>query len=331
MMKKKVTELSEAEFKERSEKLRALQPKGKTPFIFIPAVCPICSKESTQRYFKTDAYDLGKKGLDLRPLEYKFKDPEFERFHPPLYYVWQCPHCCYCAEGKVFENPVEGVASSMNNFRKRWLDNYKNDPLFTKIITLLSSNEGEEQIYYSAIKKYLLAIYQFESINSIRDKDALTLARLGIHLSWLYQDLAESSQRASTKLLVDQLKYSIVMDWKEIPLDSESALKFSLKYYDITYYASTFLTQNKIDHQILQVIGRLNVVLENVVEGRNVFLKAITVANKYRQEFNDKLKSSSITPEMQEDLLQKCHKLDAFIVETQDLLYESKQLLKKGT
>lgn len=329
-MKKKLEELSEEEFKERNEKLRALQPKGKTPFIFIPAECPICTKESTQRYFKTDAYDLGKKGLDLRPLEYKFKEPEFERFHPPLYYVWLCPHCGYCAEGKVFENPVQEVASSMNNFRKRWLDNYKNDPVFSKMIRILSSGDDKEQVYFSAIKKYLLAIFQFESINSIRDKDALSLARLGIHLSWLYQDLAESSQRSSTKLLVDQLKYSIIMDWKDVPLDSESALRLSLKYYDITYFASSFLTQNKIDHNILQVIGRLNVVLGNVGEGRNVFLKAITVANKYKQEVTEELKSSSITPEKQEELLHRGNKLDTFIVETQDLLYESKQMLKKG-
>jgi len=329
-MKKKITDLSEEEFKARNEKLKALQPDEKTPFIFVPADCPICGEESTQRYFKSDAYDVGKKALDLRPLEYIFKDREFEVFHPPLFYVWQCPHCKFTAEEKCFENPVEEVVSSLNNFRKRWVENSQKDETFKKMISLLGGLAEGEQVYYQAIKEYLLAIYQFESIAAVRERDALTLARLGIHLAWLYQDLEESSQRASTKLLVDQLRYSIIHDWEDAPFDAESALKFALKYYDITFFASSFLTEKKIDHQILQVIGRLNVVLGNIGEGRKVFLKSIMVANAYKQEINEKLKAPNITKEMQEDLLPKGYKLDAFVVESQDLLYESKLMLKKG-
>lgn len=327
-MKKKIADLSEEEFKARNEKMKALQPDEKTPFIFVPAECPICGKESTQRYFKSDAYDVGKKALDLRPLSYTFKDKAFEVFHPPLFYVWMCPHCRFAAEAKCFEDPVAEIVSSMNNFRKRWLENYSNDEKFKKMITILGTLEEGEQVYYQAIKEYLLAIYQFESIVAVRERDALTLARLGLHLAWLYQDLEESSQRSSTKLLVDQLKYSIIHDWEDAPFDTESALKFALKYYDVTFFASKFLVEKKIDHQILQVIGRLNVILGNIPEGRKVFLKSIMVANAYKQEINEKLKSPNITKDMQEDLLPKGYKLDGFVVESQDLLYESKMMLK---
>lgn len=329
-MKKKITDLSDEEFKARNEKLKELQPDEKTPFIFVPAECPICGKESIQKYFKTDAFDVGKKALDLRPLSYSFKDKSFEAYHPPLFYVWECPHCKYAAEEKCFENPVAEVVSSLNNFRKRWLENYQTDEKFKKMISLLGGLAEGEQAYFQAIKQYLLAMYQFESIASVRERDALTLARLGMHLAWLYQDLEESSQRASTKLLIDQLKYSVIFDWEDVPLDAESAHRFALKYYDVTYFASNILTEKKIDHQILQVIGRLNVTLGNITEGRKVFLKSIMVANAYKQEINEKLKDPKITKNMQEDLLPKGYKLDSFVVESQDLLYESKLMLKKG-
>jgi len=332
-MKKKILQLSQEEIIERNEKVKALQPEGKTLFVFVPAVCPICGEEGVQKYFKSDVFTIDEKGLDLRPLKYTFKDREFKKYHPSLHYIWQCPKCFFSADEHTFEDPAGNLVCSMNNFRKRLLENYQTDEKFKKVLSLLAGADASEvegeQAYFTAIKEYLLSIYQFQSISAVRDRDALVLARTCMRLAWLYQDLAESKQDVSTKILVDQLKYSIIHAWEDVPLDGESALKMALKYYDVTYFASTILADKKMEPQILQVIGRLNIILGNIKEGRNVFLKGIMVANEYKREMEMLLKDKNVTQELQEELLPKMHKLDSFVTESQDLLYESKLMLKK--
>ena len=321
--------MSKEEFDARNELMRDLQPDGKTPFIFTPIKCPICSKESVQKYFKSDAFKAEGKGIDLRPLKFNFIDSDFEAIHPPLYSVWQCPSCKFCGEDNTFENPVEYVVGSMNNFRKRLLENYQTNETFKKVLVALSGGDEDEHDFFTSIKQYLIAIYQLESIVSVRERDALSLARLCIHLAWLYQDLDENSQKTSTKILVDQVKYSIIFDWPRAPLDAKSALKLALHYYEVTFYESSVLKDKHIDHNILQIIGRLHIVLDDIEEGRKVILKSIMVANKYRQDYEAKLKAKDITPAIQEQYLPKVHLIDEFVRDTQDLLFESKKMLKK--
>ncbi len=318
--------LSEAEIERR----QALQPEGKTPFILIPAVCPICKNGSVQKFFKSGVYQEGKKDLSLHPESYTFEDPDFKQYHPPLYFIWQCPHCFFSADQSTFEDPVADVVCSTNNFQKRILSQYQDDESFRETVPLLEPVEQREELtFHDSIKQYLMAIHFFQSISSIKDRDALNLARYYIRLAWLYEDLEKSDQRISVKILLDQLKYSIIEYWDEIPLTSKAAMEKALFYYEVAYYNSNILAQKHIEHQVMQVIGRLKLILGNIEEARNEFFKGITTANKYKTELDASFRAAENPDLAREEFLPKISRLEGFIRESQDLMQESKQMLNE--
>jgi uncharacterized protein (DUF2225 family) len=321
--------LTPEELRVRNERIKELQPKEKTPFIFVPATCPICGKESVQKYIKNNVYTIGNRALDMRQTEYRFTDSDFSHIYPLMYFIWQCPHCKFTSDWEVFENPVEDVISTLHNFRKRWLENYKTSEKFRNVLVALLNEEQNDNHFFNAVKLYLMAIFQFSSINSIVERDALIIAKLTLRLSWLLQDLEESPQAASTKYLVDQLKFSVIFNWENAPFTIEEAHQLALTFYDTTYFASNIISEKMIEHNILQVIGRLNIILGNVKEGRDTLMKAILAVNKYKSILEKKIRSANTSKDEQDNLRGKIVLFDNFVQETQELLYEAKNLANK--
>jgi hypothetical protein len=84
-----------------------------------------------------------------------------------------------------------------------------------------------------------------------------------------------------------------------------------------------------IEHNILQVIGRLNIILGNVKEGRDTLMKAILAVNKYKSILEKKIRSANTSKDEQDNLRGKIVLFDNFVQETQELLYEAKNLANK--
>ena len=67
--------------------------RKKSPFVTVKVVCPVCQKESPQRYIKSKIYQPVEIENDHHVLSYKWTDEEFGDIRPENYYIWHCPHC----------------------------------------------------------------------------------------------------------------------------------------------------------------------------------------------------------------------------------------------
>lgn len=251
--------------------------KTEMPFVEFTVTCPMCQKDGGHRMLKEDAYRVLKYDVDLYPISCEWKNPAYRKLIPSAFYMRQCPYCLYTANHEYYENPALDLACSNNHFKKRFHINNESDEVLKSIVEILSARVEGESSYFTAVKKFLLAIRYLQTMNSVEKQDSLPLAYYCLQLSYFYRDLEMDENWMVIKHSNDELRYDLCNIWKEAPTAASMAFDLSLHYFQQAYEKSSILSRNDIEPQILQMMGRMLVALERYEEARHYLLKTVSI------------------------------------------------------
>jgi len=278
--------------------------KPDVPFDELVVKCPMCQKDSGHRQLKEDAYRVLRYDVDLHPVSYEWKNAAYRKIIPSAFYMRQCPYCLYTANRLYFEDPAADLCSSNNHFKKRFIANNESDETLKKIVQILSKREDGEPAYFTALKKFLLAIRYLQSINSVVKQDSLPLAYYCLELSYFYRDMEMDENWLVIKHCNDEMRYALCNIWKKAPSSASMAFDLALKYFKLAYDKSPIPSRNDMEPQILQMIGRMLVALERYDESKEILEKTISMGKHMQWD-----KSCRNIPDY-----------DNFILDTQKLL-----------
>lgn len=162
-----------------------MSDSGVSPFIYKTLVCPVCNEENEHPHFRLRMYMEGERESDGHVLEYKWLAEKATPVHPPYYYLFYCPRCCFADVTNDFSRPGDNEHTPLvHRAFKRALDRERS------VIELLSSHIRYESISFETalLLHYLGAFIQL--LASQNELDNLKLARLFLRIAWLYREHA---------------------------------------------------------------------------------------------------------------------------------------------
>ncbi|MBN2643615.1 MAG: DUF2225 domain-containing protein [Victivallales bacterium] len=289
------------------------------PLCEVDASCPICTRKSKQLYLRESSYRIASRDIDLKPVAEWVGKRNNECF-PTLYDIWQCPNCSYCGSRQVFRQPGLLISSMpLNRFRQLTLELYQNET-YRNLVQLFVESPPEFGLdFFQPVKRYLIAIYHLEQIEQFRTRDSFILARYCLHLNWLLRDLERWQMRKITVNYLNRLKPKINELWEHAPLDYAGAAAKALKYYNVFYENSRRDESQETEHQLLQLIGRLDLMLGKPDDAGKILRQSMRSANdmyiSVRREQNI---SGSKTSGLK--LIHQLSALETFVKETEQLI-----------
>jgi len=236
----------EAEKKEKEKKVRKapkadeLKPievkEEKSPFYYKKARCPVCGSYSENKYFHAKMYSERKTEIDKQVILYGWKNPEFKKYHPPLYYFWHCKGCKYTDSYLEFENPMKNMWSNFRTVADSFEQKMENDDKFASLVELLSSDISFDNMdFLSSIKLHLLAIAIQECIDDEKERDPFKLGRYYLRYGWLFRDMKTNEEFGKQLPSVNQFIPKVRKFWKEVPSDERTALGYAARYLNIAF------------------------------------------------------------------------------------------------
>ncbi len=162
------------------------------PFFMKEYPCPACRAASRHRQFRSRTYGPGKVESDNHVLTYVWNDPQLVQIHPPVYFLYFCPHCYFTAPSENYTEPklnLYGRASA-----RAFQANREGDD---NVVRLLGERIDYDNLNFEvALWMHLLAIYvQLLPEDGMRDH--LLIARLYLRVAWLYRE--EQAEKGGEK------------------------------------------------------------------------------------------------------------------------------------
>lgn len=293
-------------------------------FIYSDITCPVCGEKSAQKLVKSSLYEVGEKDIDLKPIEYKWTSERAGDCYPQLYDIWQCPKCHFALEHDDFEDPTKDIPPSLHNFRKKVTYLFSEDHEVAGVISMLSNEDNFEDgcEFVVAIRRYLQAICVYSKLPIIAEQEGVPLAQLCLHLAWIYRDLRSANVDELYLSELKKIKLAIDHLWIKAPLNETAALEMALYYYDIAVYQSMSLVERGVEHEVLQLMGRIYIRLGRIREARKMLLDTIMNGNKQIANYKTKLKpeNNEFNRLHNKEVLKDLCRINAFVKETKALL-----------
>ncbi len=202
-------------------------------FIHVAVKCPICQRESRQRYLKSKLYTPVEVESDMHVVKYSWESPVYEGIRPNFYHLWHCPHCRFTDEKEVFRGE-DDCGGKLELIREKILI-YSKAP--NSLITRLGKAIIGEQPFFTlenALCLHLLAIYLQEMLSANMRQHG-KLGRFYLRLAWLYRE-KRSWQVPERDVPPPFASYgdffaAMQQDWPAIPLQEETAIDAAIANY----------------------------------------------------------------------------------------------------
>ena len=150
--------------------------ENKTPFLVKKVQCPVCKFRSDQRRFKLKIYGEKNVDLDKHIQLYNWIDKDFNKYHPPLYYLWHCPNCYFTESFMDFENPGKQLWSNFRILKDIFSEKTQDDPKIEKLVSWLSKGiDYDNMNYVQAVRLHLLANFIQLLPDDELDRDSLKI------------------------------------------------------------------------------------------------------------------------------------------------------------
>ncbi|CAN2041884.1 putative DUF2225 domain-containing protein [Candidatus Magnetomoraceae bacterium gMMP-15] len=267
------------------------------PFLKTSIQCPICGQKDHHRRIKARFFTEQNKEVDLRPAKIMWLSKDVATIHPPLYYMWHCSNCYFTAGYPFFKEPVKGCKIGSEEFAKKFRASCENEQV-KMIIDRLTANidiKSKSRNLYHSLKLHLLAIFELQLIKEIAEKDAMNLGRYCLRLAWLYRDINENKE--TKKKFVQQIEKlitSIKADWQKIPDNEETALKMAVDYYKTTLISSFAVKSSTDENNIVLLIARIYMKLNNIPEARTYLERSKDIARKADEKLKEIKRAQSL-------------------------------------
>jgi len=184
----------------------------KLPFLTKVIACPECGAVGNHRQFRTRAFSPGEVESDTHVVSYVWNDPQFIQVHPPLYFLYFCNSCYFCAASESYIDPESIMYRRVGSKAFSAARNEQD-----QVIQLLGHHIDYDSINFeTALWMHLLAIY----IQLLRDdamRDHYMIARLYLRVAWLYREesaaqsktaepVADSQENATQRAVLEALR-----------------------------------------------------------------------------------------------------------------------------
>jgi len=303
----------------------------KSPFYIRQLKCPVCGTSGEQRWFQAKIYSEQNIDVDKQVQNFVWTEKVFEKYHPPLYYMWHCYNCHYTDSYIDFENPSKDSFSNFRFLKDTFIDQYQDDPRVEKIIDKLGENVDYDKMnYYLAIKTHLLAIFIQELLEDEEERDSLKIGRYYLRLGWLYRELNQKVE-ISDKIkstLVKLIKF-LKKGWPEVAGDEQSALKKAIEMLNQAFKTSHAIKSVVVEVDLLMLIAGIHIKLEENEEGLKVLNSLLGRAQKTKLKLTRRIKESEKTKEPlpAEELKRfdiQLKRLDGLISKARDIISDLK-------
>ncbi|SMF39687.1 DUF2225 domain-containing protein [Pseudobacteriovorax antillogorgiicola] len=254
-----------------------------TPFQPVTIACPICEHEQQHHKIKATLYTEKNRDIDLRPRRVDWNPKVSPKVDPKLYYFWHCKHCNFCADYVFYQSPFKEGNMSPMRFRKHLAKSLDRDPNFPAVLAVLDpSSESEKSDFMRTIRRNLLAIYELEAVEEVRDRECLQIGAYYLRLAWLIRDIKSSKMKADRyKIPTRNLLGKIRKVWPKVALTERDMLMQAVKYYHIGLNKSQVVSTTPMEIQINLIIARIQLQMGALDEGQ----KALIVAKKKATQF----------------------------------------------
>ena len=202
-------------------------------FVFVPVKCPICSRDSRQRYVKSKLYTPKEVEGDQHVVSYTWESPQYEGIRPAFYHIWHCPHCHFCDEKEVFRGE-DACGGKLEMIREKILIATKAPRSLVNRLGRVIEVTDEQLPLETALCIHLLGIH-LQELLSTNMRQYGKLARLYLRTAWLYREkqawnLPERQVPAGFASYGGFLE-SLRTEWPEIPLAEEKAIEIAIASY----------------------------------------------------------------------------------------------------
>jgi uncharacterized protein (DUF2225 family) len=201
-------------------------------FIKINATCPICERETVNRYVKSKMFTPLEMDGDRFVKTYRWELPQYEGLRPTYYHVWHCPHCHFCEEKEVFRGE-DDLSGKIDLLKDKLLIEMRRP---NNIMATLGEHidfYAERVSWGSALAAHILAIH-IQELLSPNTRLSGKLARLYLRTAWLYREMtipeiAEVQETSQPELEALLCKWQ--ESWPDGPFSEEAAIEKAISYY----------------------------------------------------------------------------------------------------
>lgn len=303
----------------------------KNPFYIRMVKCPVCATPWEQYSFQLKTYSERNIDLDKHVQSFTWVDKAFERYHPPLYYMWFCFNCQYTDSYIEYEEPFKDPYSNFRAVKDAFIEQYQDDPRIEKVIDKLGQNIDYTRMnYYQAIKLHLLAIFIQELIENDDDKDALKLGRYYLRLGWLYRELeASTEEKAKYEETLKKLLIFLKKGWPEIAGNETHALNKAIKMLKLAFKTSHSIKSVVAEVDLLLLIAGIHIKLGEDEDGLKYYNQVLTRGQKTEQKINQRIKTAEredkpLSPEETKRLELQLKKLGNLMNKGRDIISDLK-------
>lgn len=203
-------------------------------FVTVSCKCPICEREVTNRYVKSNMYQPVEVEDDRFVKKYRWELDQYKRLRPEYYHVWHCPYCHFCEEKEVFrgEDNLDGKLEMLQD--KLLIESRRPDSMMVQLGELIDLQSGFVS-WSSALAAHMLAIYIQNQLSPNMRLNG-KLARLYLRTAWLYREkrypeMAAGREPDDPELI--QVLNDLKAEWPDGPYDEDVAMQKAIEYYKL--------------------------------------------------------------------------------------------------
>ncbi len=231
-----------------------------TAFVSVPVKCPICERESHQRYVKSKLFTPIEVEADQHVVEYKWESPKFEGIRPNFYHIWHCPHCHFCDEKEVFRGEDKS-GGKLELIREKLLIASRAPGSF---ITCMGREIDLIQEYVtleSALCAHLQATYIQEML-SPNMRQYQKLGKFYLRTAWLFREKAtwnvpEASAPAGTNSY-EEFFSKLRSEWPDLPMSENEAIDKAIYNYHADLDRSRRVDDVRYEITVTFLLAELN-------------------------------------------------------------------------
>lgn len=264
-------------------------PQKNNPCVVVKVICPVCGRESSQRYVKSKIYQPLEIEKDHHVVTYKWTDEAFAAIRPENFYIWHCPHCHFADENDVFRDKIDPLWKGRLDFICDKIKEAGKDALsFTCAVGDHIDHKSDLITTDMAILRHLIACYIQESFLTANNRLSHKLSRFYLRLAWLFRERATLSVSDTAGLpngflTLEEYLSHLSRLWPELPRTEAQALKKAILYYTELLNQSSKDDDVKKDITLMFLLLELNRRAENLDEGYKYIRNIFTLAMKRRQ------------------------------------------------
>jgi len=285
-------------------------PELSSAFIFVPIRCPICNRESKQRYVKSKLYSPIETDSDQHVVRYKWDSAEFEGIRPNSYHIWHCPHCHFSDEKEVFRGEDTSGGKLELIHEKILIVSKASGSLLTRLGRLINETFEQELLPLdTALAMHLLAIHLQEML-SPNTRQCGKLARFYLRSAWLYREKAAWTlpERGVPVGFSSHAEFlaSLRSDWPTLPLTEGEAIDTAIANYQLELSQGKRVEDIRFELNTLFLLSDLHVRRDRLddalASARNIFQQATRKRQAVRQTLDAAVSKGKGTAQQIESL-----------------------------